>query len=607
MVKTLKFNRPLRKLAVAKGQSQGLRSNKVNLRGNQPDSKFKYLTPPSVSFPDDDPSARLARGEDASSVSSGSSLEETRGGGGGGKSRFDKIANRYNKKKQATKGKSEAPARRMDAAPAFQRRASGVTSAPPPIRKVVPPADISDSEGDFSDSDDGGSISSYSSYGSSPSLAQSLSSDASSSIFSTGRPPAPSARSRPAAAKSGNVFNGMSSSDAEEAEKADLLARFHFLKQKTNDPVHLSKNYTAKSSLNEMRMEMGRIEHEAQVKRSIKINQRFLLAGMSLVENTTNNYGPKATRGKLYKVSQFVDQSIHDYDSAFERMSEEYGGLVGAITGGNPLYEIGCTALYHMFIYAMFYRGAESAQANDELTIEDIRKRFPDLVKEAGAQYAREQHMVAPAPPPQQQQQPFYQQIQPQQQQQQMYQQPYQPHAAAVTGQGYPPMSAPMAPPSDGLLSAYMQHQREHGGYGGQQQRSMLNTEDPTVLAHLSRQSAAAPQQPMQQAQPDRPPVAAAPDLMIAEMHQPLPRAPQIHDEQAFPEEDGIMNTAVSTQLGRPPKITPVPTLAEKMREQQARPEEFTLPPVPSDEYGEFSDDGLDEGRGEGEIVIDIN
>jgi hypothetical protein len=573
----LKFAKPAKKLKVAKGQTQGLRANKVNLRGNQPNSKFKYLTPPSASFPGNDPDARLARGDDDDDSGSSSSGGSEPAGNG----QFDKIVNRYNKKKKASVKFTPERA-------ATYKRRMGSRSAPAPEMRTVPaPDDISDSEDDggstasFESDSDGSSISGASFSDDSMSLSgmssvgRDIPDDDASSIFS----------GRPAKKKGGGMFGGLSTKDSEEAEKADLMARFHFLKQRG---THFAKNYTAKSSLNEMRMEMGRIEHEAQVGRAIKINRRFLLAGVSAVENVSNNYGPKMVRGKLYRVSHFVNDSIKDYDSAFERMSEEYGGVVGAITGGNPLYEIGFTALYQMFTYAMFYRGAESAKANEELTIEDIKKRFPDLVKEAGQQYAREQQQQHQSPPPQQ-----YQQQYQQQQQQQYY--PAQPHATPVTaGQAYP-LAPPMAPPSDGLLQAYMQHQAEAAPTGGIARH--MNTEDPNVLAHLQSKPMQQPtfqqRQPITQAsQPDRPPPVAPPNLMIAEMHQPLPRV----DLDELPGFGGDEFTqAVATRNGRPPKINEVPKFSDK-QDDQLRPEEVPLP------LDEFDDD-----HGEGDVVIDIN
>jgi hypothetical protein len=172
----------------------------------------------------------------------------------------------------------------------------------------------------------------------------------------------------------------MTDHEADEVEKADLLARFFLLKQRG---THVSKTYTVKSSLNEMRMEMGRIEHENQVAQSIKINRRMLVAGVSAFETMTENYGPKMTRGKFHRVSHFVTNSIKDYDSAFERLSDQYGGIIGSITKGDPLYEIAITLLYQLITYAVFYRGAETAKANEDLTADDIKKRFPNVLQEA--------------------------------------------------------------------------------------------------------------------------------------------------------------------------------------------------------------------------------
>lgn len=549
MAKTLKFERTKSVLPLTKGQDQGLADNTVTLRGNKP-SKFKYLSAPSKDFPGDGPSSRLARGSPVSSPASGGSFRDGPSGKTDKKkARFDKIANRYNKKRIVV---ASAPRRVV---PSMVRR----PLAGSPVKKsesVPAPMDISDDSGseEFmseSDDDDGSesvvSGKSYGSFASSASsmLASSVESDASSSIFS-GR--MPSGKSGPPrSAKPNNVFSGMSSTDAEEAEKADLLARFHFLRQRG---THISKNYTAKSSLNEMRLEIGRIEHENQVKRAVKMNQRFLLAGVSAVENMTNNYGPKATKGKLYRVSHFVQESIHDYDSAFERMADEYGGVVGAITGGNPIYEIVFTALYQMFIYAMFYRGAESAQANEELTIEDIKQRFPNLIREAGEQYARENGLYRPV----------------------MYAPPAESPSVAHAPHAPPPPMAPpsapaMAPPSNGLMDAYMQ-------------KIMLNAEDPSMLAHLSP----APPPPTPTYASDRQMVRQPPNIMLSEMHQPL-QGEDDDDEN----DGGLMSQPVFTRTGRPPKVNEMPrrSIAE-------------LTPIPPGEVGEPEDD-------DGELVIDIN
>merc|ERR1712151_1159179 len=63
------------------------------------------------------------------------------------------------------------------------------------------------------------------------------------------------------------MFDDITKKEQETAEKQDLLARFHILKSRG---VPVAKSYTAKSNLNEMRLEMGRLEHENEVKESVK-------------------------------------------------------------------------------------------------------------------------------------------------------------------------------------------------------------------------------------------------------------------------------------------------------------------------------------------------
>lgn len=183
-----------------------------------------------------------------------------------------------------------------------------------------------------------------------------------------------------ASAPSSNMFSGLSKKEAEEAEKNDLLARFHILKQRG---VHLSKNFSNKSSLNEMRMEMGRIEHESRVERSVQINRRWFLAGASALSKVTDNYAPSMVRGKWHGFDKYVLNSINDYDAPFERLSEHYGGVVSALTGGNPLWEILVLFAYQFVVYGFMTNGASQAKANEDLTIDDVQRRYPLLIKEA--------------------------------------------------------------------------------------------------------------------------------------------------------------------------------------------------------------------------------
>ena len=64
----------------------------------------------------------------------------------------------------------------------------------------------------------------------------------------------------------------------EEAEKIDILRRLKILEQKG---VPMMRKLTAKSSLADLRMEIGRIERERQVATHIKLQQRGLMISIA--------------------------------------------------------------------------------------------------------------------------------------------------------------------------------------------------------------------------------------------------------------------------------------------------------------------------------------
>ena len=177
---------------------------------------------------------------------------------------------------------------------------------------------------------------------------------------------------------------GLSDQQAEEAEKQDILARLHAMRSRG---IRLSKNYTMRSSLPELRMEMGRIEHEQETQRSVQRLRRWLLAGVSGAQYATNSkFAPKFAKGKLNGFSDYVLGSIEDYDTVFERMSERYGGVIGIGSTGNPMVDLlmlmGTQML--MFIFMQHKTGVKPP------TEEEIRKEHPDMVRRMALKMAGE-------------------------------------------------------------------------------------------------------------------------------------------------------------------------------------------------------------------------
>lgn len=387
-----------------------------------------------------------------------------------------------------------------------------------------------------------------------------------------------------------NMFRGMSKEEAEEAEKSDLLARFHFLKQRG---VHLSKNYTPKSSLNEMRMEMGRIEHEEQMARAVTINRRWFLTGASLLSKATDRYGPNLTRGRWHGFDKYVLNSINDYDQPFERLSEHYGGVVSAITGGNPLWEIIVLFTYQFVMYGFVSGGADQARANEEMSSEEIKRRYPNIIQEAVEMELnrRKEEEEANLRQAQFDQRAAYAAFDRDQAAAQQYAAPpprntIRPPSMDFT-RFYEQMPAPTPPPPPPPPSPTVNYQQQYQDYSQQQQEPVLNSES-TGPSYPD---------PNDQVQPPPPQAAAsfvinAPvdPYMFAEMHAALNQIDdglqqnnnndiEILEEGMQEETKGDLDnfdTPVATREGRPKELNKPPPnkrdllFSESMKEKNA-------------------------------------
>lgn len=236
--------------------------------------------------------------------------------------------------------------------------------------KAKPAMVASDENNEDFDSDDESSV--FSSVSGSGSFISSISSASSISVprdktlQGLGRKNAPK--------KSSSGFE-LSPEEEEEAERQDILARLHMLKQRG---VRLSKNYTPKSTLAELRMEIGRIEHETETSRSVQRLRRWLLMLASGAQWATNSkYAPRMTKGKLNGFSKYVMNSIEDYDPAFEAMSERYGGVIGIGSSGNPLVDVALLFVMQMFLF-VFYEHHASVKPPTE---DEVRTKYPELVE----------------------------------------------------------------------------------------------------------------------------------------------------------------------------------------------------------------------------------
>lgn len=375
---SLRFKTPKERIPLKGSKKQGLRGNKIRLKGNKRSGEggarrvksgggkalkskkdFKFLKLGKSSYPslDDDVFARMARETDededdynSSDGDSGSGDDFGRSGAGGGK-----------------RLQVSTPLRAPVA------RTSTSTRPAPPMLSDSEDSDLdSDSESESdgmlmpeadSDSDSDGDVPTRS-----MAVSKSKKSKGHGGSYGGG---------------DNNPF-GMDNSLMEEAEKQDILGRLHTLRQRG---VRLSKNYTPRSSIQELRMEMGRIEHEEETKRAVMRLRRWLMAGVSGMQwVTSQKFTPKFARGRLNGFSDYVLGSIEDYDPVFESMSERYGGVIGIGSSGNPMLDLFILLGTQMVMFVFLQHQANVKPP----TPEEIRKQHPDLVRKAARELAEQ-------------------------------------------------------------------------------------------------------------------------------------------------------------------------------------------------------------------------
>lgn len=337
MIKKLKFSKKKEKIPLRSSKSQGLTSdNKVKLKGNKKSKskksekpEFKFLKLGKSSYPgSDDLYKQMAR----------ESSDE---------SDDDSVPDSASISSSSTRSRRSAPQERLHLIPSgsgFNKL--GPVPKPKKISRPEPAFAAPDFSSDEEDDDDFSDMASVSTRSSSYPMDKTMSN-----------------------------FRKVSKEEEEEAEKQDLLTRLHTLKQQG---VKLSKNYTPRSSLAELRMEMGRLEHERETQHSMNRLRRYFMAGVSGMEYVTSTKkAPNVVKGKLNGFSGYVANSLEDYDPIFERMSEKYGGVAGIGSTGNPLGDL----LFLLLTHVMFFVFIEARPNNKPPTEDEIKRNHPELVR----------------------------------------------------------------------------------------------------------------------------------------------------------------------------------------------------------------------------------
>lgn len=166
----------------------------------------------------------------------------------------------------------------------------------------------------------------------------------------------------------------------DEAEKNDLVRRLSLLQAKG---AVLSKKFTNKSKLVELRMEIGRIERERQVASHILLQQRGLMVGVAGLEKSVMTFGPAKVKKSVSGFSSYIHTHLDDYNSGFERMSEKFDGSVGRVLN-NPFAELAAVLARHCFEF--FFLRSDS----QDLTAEQIQEKYPAEVNMLATKLAQD-------------------------------------------------------------------------------------------------------------------------------------------------------------------------------------------------------------------------
>ena len=156
--------------------------------------------------------------------------------------------------------------------------------------------------------------------------------------------------------------SGSSSDDnswkKKEEEKRDLLIKIQSLERKG---FKLSKTYTMKSDLSDMRFEVEKIKREVDLQGSVRFQRRCLMACITGLEFLNKKFDPFDVH--LSGWSESVMENIDDYDNVFERLHDKYSDRAEMAPELELLLTLGGSAfMFHLT--STLFKAPESLSSN---------------------------------------------------------------------------------------------------------------------------------------------------------------------------------------------------------------------------------------------------
>ena len=152
-------------------------------------------------------------------------------------------------------------------------------------------------------------------------------------------------------------------------EKFNYLRKLEALEKKG---VHLSKQYTMDSSLQEMMGEYETIKSEKERSNSVKFQGRMLMAAVTGLEFMNNRFDPFDF--KLDGWSEQVNENIDDYDEIFGELHEKYSSKAKMAPELKLLFQLSGSAIMLHMTNTMFKSSVPG--------MDDILRQNPELMQQ---------------------------------------------------------------------------------------------------------------------------------------------------------------------------------------------------------------------------------
>ena len=152
-------------------------------------------------------------------------------------------------------------------------------------------------------------------------------------------------------------------------EKFNYLRKLEALEKKG---VHLSKQYSMESSLDEMMGEYETIKSEKERSNSVKFQGRMLMAAVTGLEFMNNRFDPFDF--KLDGWSEQVNENIDDYDEIFGELHEKYSSKAKMAPELKLLFQLSGSAIMLHMTNTMFKSSVPG--------MDDILRQNPELMQQ---------------------------------------------------------------------------------------------------------------------------------------------------------------------------------------------------------------------------------